>query len=133
MKRLVIGLILIAFIVSGCATTRSYRPASPIPGEFIRAIGVGKSPKDAINPQQGDFLAREMAKTQAMNHLREKIQTIPVRGGLTVEQCIQRHPAIRSRVENIIQSAKIISDHMEKDGAWVEISIRYSDLKAACQ
>ncbi len=90
-------------------------------------------PRNVTDPQQGEFLAREMAKTQAMNHLREKIQTIPVRGGLTVEQCIRKDARIRPRVENVIQSAKILSEQFEKGGAWAEISIRYSDLKAACQ
>jgi hypothetical protein len=136
MKNHIAYLLLGMVILSGCQTTqsqRSYRPATPVVGEFIRVDGTGKTPSNATSPQQAEILAREMAKTQAMNRLRERIQTVPVKGGLTLEQCIRKTPSLRPKVENVIQSARIISEHMEKGGAWVEISIRYSDLKSACQ
>ncbi len=129
----IISLLFIILILTGCATQRAYRPSSPPPGEFIRAQGVGKAPKETINPEQAALLAREMAKTDAMNKLREKVQTVPVRGNLSVEQCISRNPSIRPRVESVIQSAKILSEHQDPNGFWVEIAIRYADLKAACK
>ena len=134
MKKNILGLLLIISILSGCATQQAYRPASPPPQtEFIRSQGVGKSPKDVTSPQQGMLLAREMAMTDAMNKLRDKVQTIPVRGGLSVEQCISRNPSLRPKIESVIQSAKVISEHQDPNGFWIEISIRYADLKSACK
>lgn len=134
MKKIILGFLVIVSVLTGCATEQAYRPASPPPpGEFIRAQGIGKAPKDATSPEQAMLLAREMAKTDAMNKLREKVQTLPVRGGLSVEQCISRKPSLRPGVEEVIQGARVISEHQDANGFWVEISIRYADLKSACQ
>ena len=141
MRKILYFYFILLLVLTGCETSsshttvRSYsRPATPHYSEFIKATGIGHPPPNATSPAQADLLARENAKTLAFRELNRKIQTIPVQGGQTVEQRIFRNPQLKAKVEDTVQKAKIISERKEKDNSWViEISIRYSDLKTACQ
>ena len=92
----------------------------------IEVTGMGVAPPNAINPLQGQMLARRAAVADAYRMIAELIKGVNVDSETTVEMMMTTSDVIRTRVQATIKGAVIVSEQAINGGQGYQVTMRVS-------
>ena len=90
----------------------------------IEVTGMGVAPPNAINPLQGQMLARRAAIADAYRMIAELVKGVNVDSETTVEMMMTTSDVIRTRVQATIKGAVIVSEQAINGGQGYQVTMR---------
>lgn len=90
-------------------------------GEIV-ATGIGAPPSTPLNPAQARAMTERAAYVVALRNLLETVKGVQVDSATVVENFMVKSDVIRTRVEGIVQGARVVKKQYMSDGS-VEIQV----------
>lgn len=82
----------------------------------VKATGHGALPANAVNPGQARLMALGAAKADALRNLAMTVSSVRVTGETTVRNYVLENDTVRTQVEAVLKSPRIVSEKINADG-----------------
>jgi hypothetical protein len=112
-------------------TVPSYTPPPVSASDVVRAKGYGVEPNDPnMSPAEKTLMAKRAAKLDALRNLAEEVYGVRITSDTFVRDFVTQSDQMRSRVNEFIQGARVISERQMPDGSYeVEVAVDLDPIR----
>jgi hypothetical protein len=124
MKRAVLLLPVIAFILAGCGGGSQYLQDGKLKNtieeinmtdRYVIAMGIGAAPKDSTDATQRKASSRNAAIVAAQYDLVSRLKGVKIEGGVTIEKAMETDSKIKASVDAEIKGAEVTKTEWTSD------------------